>query len=195
MPANGWRTTWPVNNHKAFWRGQEWRIVKASYASISTNVPRVAQRFIWVGEKPHKHDRVELHYENTDGTLKLPDGLKEMLVKINLDVERDFTDIRDFAAMYELLVNTGEKIDVIHFCSNEVHSIREIVSCLVKISRRRIEIVKNDAFVRPNDLLYQRGSDRRLLSLGFRRQHSLDQTLEWMYEDGLRNRETGVKNA
>ena len=128
---------------------------------------------IGVGQKPHfLVPKIVQHFRERQPFIELG----------NIDVERDFSDIRDIAANYMLLIHTDKKCDVVHFCSNETYSIKQIISMLEEISNHKIDVRMNPQCGREKDLLYQRGSDTRVLSLGFVRRYSMRDTLEWMYK-------------
>lgn len=100
----------------------------------------------------------------------------------NIDVRRDFVDIRDVALVYRRLMTVDNPPDVLHIASNRTWSISEIIDCLSMISGHTIDVRVNPAFVRANDLLFQQGDDSRMRSLGITCRYSMEDTLRWMYE-------------
>lgn len=84
----------------------------------------------------------------------------------NLDVERDFLDVRTVASIYATLLRCGQPSEaVVNLCSGRTHSLREIVSLLQDITGHEIEVVTNPAFVRDNDIRRLVGCNARLRSL------------------------------
>jgi nucleoside-diphosphate-sugar epimerase len=127
---------------------------------------------IGVGQAPHfLVPKIVSHFRDSAAVIQLG----------NIEVERDFIDIRDIVSMYEILIYHDTSYDVIHFSNDETHSIREILQTMKIVSGHNIEVNTDPALVRPNDLLYQRGSNQRIKSLGYVRRHSLEDTLTWMY--------------
>ena len=100
----------------------------------------------------------------------------------NIDVRRDFVDIRDAVRVYRRLMTVENPPDVLHIARNRAWSISEIIDLLTTISGHRLEVRVNPAFIRPNDLLFQQGDDTRMRGLGVVCRHEMEDTLRWMYE-------------
>lgn len=100
----------------------------------------------------------------------------------NVDVHRDFSDIRDVADMYRLVITAPDVPPVIQFCSGSTWSIREIIAALEKITGHSLRIAVNPALIRNNDLMHQQGSRGLLDRLGHRSRYPMEDTLRWMYE-------------
>lgn len=99
----------------------------------------------------------------------------------NIDVERDFVDIRDIASMYHTLIVGECPYNIVHFSNDDTHSIREILKIMTELSDHKIDVKINPKFVRSNDLLYQRGKNNRIKNLGYSRQYSFFETMRWLY--------------
>lgn len=66
-------------------------------------------------------------------------GLAEPVIHVgNLDVYRDFTDVRDVVEAYRLLLEKGRSGEVYNVGSGKDHSIRQILAELIKISTKAI---------------------------------------------------------
>jgi nucleoside-diphosphate-sugar epimerase len=103
----------------------------------------------------------------------------------NVNIRRDFSDIRDVAEMYRLVVTAPEAPPVIQFCSGITWSIQEIIAILEKITGRALRIELNPALARSNDLMRQQGSRALLDQLGHKSKYSMEDTLRWMYESAV----------
>jgi nucleoside-diphosphate-sugar epimerase len=102
----------------------------------------------------------------------------------NLDVARDFSDVRDVAATYLRLVEADAAGSVVNVCSGRASSLRRILDTLRSITGHSIDVRVNPAFVRLNDPKLVRGSTDRLDQLvGGRELHDLDSTLGWMIDE------------
>lgn len=101
----------------------------------------------------------------------------------NIEVRRDFVDIRDAVQVYRRLVDAVSPPSLLQIASNRTASITEIIDTLERIAGFRPEIRFNPAFARPNDLLFQQGDDSRLRALGVQCQHTLEDTLHWIYTE------------
>lgn len=81
----------------------------------------------------------------------------------NLDIERDFLDVRAVSSLYADLVQCeAVDADVINLCSGQASSLREIVARLTRITGHEMELVTNPAFVRGNDIQRLVGDNARL---------------------------------
>jgi nucleoside-diphosphate-sugar epimerase len=102
----------------------------------------------------------------------------------NIDVERDFSDVRGVAEAYARLVaEPGAIGGTFNICSGEGRSLRSIIEMAEAISGHRMQISVNPAFVRPNEVSCLYGSNKRLLQLvGDLNMPPFDDTLRWMIE-------------
>jgi nucleoside-diphosphate-sugar epimerase len=98
----------------------------------------------------------------------------------NTDVARDYTDVRDLAAMYALLLEAKSPHECLNLCNGVAVSIATLIERLSAITGHSIRKLVNPSFVRQNDVTYACGATDRLRTLGFQWKHSLDATLEWM---------------
>lgn len=84
----------------------------------------------------------------------------------NLDVWRDFSDVRMVAQAYRKLLESDRAIDkTVNICSGSTHSLREILAMAEKISGHTLEIKVNPAFVRENEVKTLSGDTSRLAQL------------------------------
>lgn len=101
----------------------------------------------------------------------------------NLDVERDFSDVRVIARCYARLLEEGRPGDVYNVCSGHVYSLKDILTMMAGIAGHMPEIRVNPAFVRANEVRRLYGSRRLLESvIGSIGDIPLAETLRWMYE-------------
>lgn len=103
----------------------------------------------------------------------------------NLDVSRDFYDVRCVAEAYKRLAMSEPTSPVINVCSGQEHSLRMVLELMTKISGHHLEVRVNPDFVRANEVKRLKGDNRRLLAeVGALPAISLEDTLRWMYETG-----------
>ena len=99
----------------------------------------------------------------------------------NLDVSRDFSDVRDVVDAYVRLLESDVRGQRINICSGHAVSLREIISLMEGIARYRINVEVNPAFIRANEIPVLRGDNQRLLAAtGFAPRQDLKHTLEDM---------------
>lgn len=99
----------------------------------------------------------------------------------NLDVERDFSDVRDVAALYGQLCQVRPVGETVNVCSGVTTSLRTIVDMVSDLSGVRFELQSDASFVRSHEVRRLSGSNQKLRSLldqvAFR---PLKDTIDWM---------------
>ena len=99
----------------------------------------------------------------------------------NLDVWRDFSDVRAVAVAYRRLIECRPVGCTVNVCSGLTYSLREVVSMVSVLSGHSLEISVNPAFVRHNEVTTLGGNPARLRELiGPWESPHLTQTLVWM---------------
>ncbi len=100
----------------------------------------------------------------------------------NIDVYRDFSDVRTVANAYARLLDGGKPGEVYNVCSGVSYSIQDMLELLADIAGYEIAVEVNPAFERANEVKRLQGSNRRLVAaIGELEQIPLADTLEWMY--------------
>ncbi len=96
----------------------------------------------------------------------------------NLNVIRDFLDVRDVVSAYELLLEKGKSGNVYNVCSGQGNSIIEIIEMFSVISGIKISTCTDPKLIRPNDILKIIGSNKKLKDdTGWQRNYTLLETL------------------
>ncbi len=110
----------------------------------------------------------------------------------NLDVARDFSDVRDIATAYLKLFEIPHTSDIVNLCSGQVTALEQIVRAMNEIAGYEIEVRVNPDFVRANEIKVLGGDNRKLKNLtDFVPTIPLTQTLQAMYFSGhTRHEET-----
>jgi nucleoside-diphosphate-sugar epimerase len=99
----------------------------------------------------------------------------------NLDVWRDFSDVRSLVAAYRGLVEAKPTGQTVNVSSGVTHSLREVIQLCEDISGHSIRVEVNPAFVRASEVKTLCGDNSRLKSLVADWQTPpLRETLEWM---------------
>ena len=102
----------------------------------------------------------------------------------NLDVARDFSDVRTvvdaYARLLETLAAIGETFNV---CSGQAISLRSLVEMISRLSGHELDVKVNPAFVRANEVQTLSGSAAKLESvIGPLKRVPLEETLSWMLQ-------------
>lgn len=104
----------------------------------------------------------------------------------NIDVYRDFSDVRTVVNAYARLLEAGQPGEVYNVCSGVVYSIQDMLELLAGIAGYTIAVDVNPAFVRRNEVKRLLGSNRHLVeTIGELERYPLADTLEWMYRAQL----------
>ena len=87
------------------------------------------------------------------------------LVTGDLDVTRDFTDVRDTVRAYRLLLEKGENGEVYNICSGLERSLRSLVELMLQIAGVQAELQKTTARLRPTEQRRVVGDPRKIHAL------------------------------
>lgn len=80
-------------------------------------------------------------------------GIREPIIQVgNLDVKRDFSDVRDIVRGYLHLVQNGVKGEIYNIGSGKSYAIRELLSYMAGISPKMIEVKLDPSKLRPMDI-------------------------------------------
>ena len=105
---------------------------------------------------------------------------KDMIELGNLDVARDFSDIRDVVSAYLKLIEQGCE-GTFNLCSGRPVSLSSVLALCEKLSGRKLKVTVNPDFVRSNEVKLLYGDDSKLKeAVGDYRAYDFEQTLEWM---------------
>jgi GDP-4-dehydro-6-deoxy-D-mannose reductase len=106
-------------------------------------------------------------------------GLQEPTLRVgNLQVKRDFTDVRDMVRGYHLLLQKGKPGEIYHLSSSKAYSLKEVLRIILRFTPIKIKISANPTW-RPTDipLLIGNSSKARRLT-GWRPTIALEKSLE-----------------
>ncbi len=79
-------------------------------------------------------------------------GLKEPIIKVgNLNVKRDFTDVRDVVRAYYLLIQNGNKGESYNVGSGKSIEINTILKNILSLSDSKIKVFIDESKIRPTD--------------------------------------------
>jgi len=99
----------------------------------------------------------------------------------NLDVSREFNDVRDVANIYRLLLSSAFNSGVVNVCSGKPISLSKVISLMDEICREKMHVITNPEFVRDNEIKCLSGDPHNLERLiDFQFQYTLEDTLRWM---------------
>lgn len=102
----------------------------------------------------------------------------------NLDVARDFSDVRNVATLYRRLLEAPAAVgQTFNVCSGQAWSLNDVLTMVREISGHDFEVRVNPAFVRQNEVKTLLGSRAKLDAVvGEVPEIALRDTLRWMLE-------------
>ena len=101
----------------------------------------------------------------------------------NVNVEREFLDVRSVAEVYVRLLESPLQSEVLNIASGVGRTLRSIIDDLTRITGHRIATEVNSALVRNDEVVRLVGSNERLQQvLGALTYTDLEETLRWMLE-------------
>lgn len=117
--------------------------------------------------------KIVSHFARSERTIELG----------NIDVWRDYSDVRDIARGYGALVEDGRPGEVFNLCSGVGWSVREVLELMRQIAGYEIEVRVNPAFVRASEIRRLVGSQGALERRAGRFERiPLIDTLRWMLD-------------
>ncbi|WP_313570823.1 GDP-mannose 4,6-dehydratase [Pantoea piersonii] len=102
----------------------------------------------------------------------------------NIDVWRDFSDVRYLVKSYAALLRSNAFNQIVNVASGEMHSLREVINLCEELTGHHIQIEVNPKFVRANEIkklcgdvtLLNQITDQKMQKIPLR------ETLKWMLE-------------
>ncbi|HEX2612285.1 MAG TPA: GDP-mannose 4,6-dehydratase [Fibrobacteria bacterium] len=142
----------------------------------------VARPFSVTG--PHQPEKFVLSsIASQIASTELNDG-ETVIYTGNLDVSRDYLDVRDMARAMALLMKRGAAGESYNVCSGKVRTIRDLVQFLIQLSGCPIEIRIDPALERAVDIPLLAGSPEKFMDLtGWKPMISLEDSLRDLYSE------------
>jgi GDP-4-dehydro-6-deoxy-D-mannose reductase len=111
--------------------------------------------------------------------IQIERGAQEPVLTVgNIDVERDFTDVRDVVRAYVLLMQKGKRGEVYNVCRGEAVSLRRILDIYITQARKVITARQDPGKLRPVDICRLVGDNRKIRrATGWEPRIPLEQTL------------------
>lgn len=101
----------------------------------------------------------------------------------NLDIVRDFSDVRFVAEVYKRLMECNSAAEIVNICSGQGVSLTEVIKKMNEIAGYEISVKVNQDFVRKNEIRSLIGSNKKLRTfIGDLEAYPFEETLRWMFE-------------
>ncbi len=100
----------------------------------------------------------------------------------NIDVARDFSDVRDVVSYYQSLLDHPDAVgQTFNLCSGKSIKLRDVITIAEQLSGRQLRLTHDQDLMRPNEISDLYGDPSKLEKLiGKIARISLRDTLEWM---------------
>jgi len=110
-------------------------------------------------------------------------GVQDPTVNVgNLNVIRDFLDVRDVVSAYLKIMSTGKKSEIYNVCSGEGITLSKVLEELIAVSSLKHIAVQTDKSIRrKTDITCIVGDNTKLKKLGWKRIYSLYDMLQRSY--------------
>ncbi|NCN45677.1 MAG: hypothetical protein COU63_03220 [Candidatus Pacebacteria bacterium CG10_big_fil_rev_8_21_14_0_10_36_11] len=149
-------------------------LASAYYASHNLNIVRT-RSFNHIGEYQPKGFVIPDFVSQI--TQEIEKGLKKELRVGNIDVSRDFTDVKDVVKAYALLMEKGEAGEVYNIGSGRDVTLREILEKLQQLANKEFKIVADESKNRTGETDRVTADIAKIESLGWEPTIPLDTTL------------------
>jgi len=94
---------------------------------------------------------------------RIEKGRQEPIIRVgNLEIQRDFSDVRDVARAYFILMENAKKGEIYNVCSGRIRSLREILDKLLSFSSKPIEIQVDSHRLRKVDIFHLGGDNSKI---------------------------------
>jgi len=117
--------------------------------------------------------------------IEIRKGLRKPLISTgDIDVTRDFTDVRDVVQAYLLLLERGRSGEAYNVCSGAEHSIRDVLQRLLELAGVQAAVERDPSRLRRAEQRRMCGSPRKIEhDTGWTRRFSLDNSLQDVLHD------------
>ncbi len=111
--------------------------------------------------------------------VQISQGKAESVLYVgNIEVERDFLDVRDVATAYYGLLMFGKTAEIYNVCSGKGRKLKDIIATASKLLGVNVEIRIDETRLRPNEVASIVGDNKKIKNeLGWLPTYSLEQTI------------------
>ena len=101
----------------------------------------------------------------------------------NLDVSRDFSDVKDVSKSYVKLLKSSVHSEIFNICSMKMHSLENIILNMEEIAGYKIAVTVNPLFTRDNEIKRLSGDNSKLNeAIDYKPETPILSTLRDMFE-------------
>lgn len=117
--------------------------------------------------------------------LRIRNGLQAPGIEVgDIDVSRDFLDVRDVLNAYFHLLEHGRDGEIYNVCSGREYRIRELIEQMAQIANLKVELIQDQTRLRPSEQRRVVGSSQKLQEhTGWKPSISMTDTLQSALSD------------
>jgi GDP-4-dehydro-6-deoxy-D-mannose reductase len=117
--------------------------------------------------------------------IEIRNGRRDPVIRTgDIDVTRDFTDVRDVVRAYLLLLDQGRSGEAYNVCSGSERSVRHVLSRLLELAAVNARVEQDPSRLRRNEQRRMCGSNRKLRrDTGWSPEISLDTSLRHILDN------------
>lgn len=112
--------------------------------------------------------------------VEIEKGIKDPVILTgNIDVVRDFSDVRDVSKAYHLLLQKGKKGEVYNVGSGKGYNLKELLAKLIDYAKIKIQIKQDPSKIRPVEIVELVADTSKIVKdTGWKSNYSIDRTIE-----------------
>lgn len=117
-------------------------------------------------------------------TAKIELGLSAPQIKVgNLDVTRDYTDVRDTVKAYLVIIERGNPGQPYNVCSGKGYQLKDLLETITSFCSKKIKVVSDPSRLRPVDIPILIGSPKKIQTdTGWVPDIKIEKTLRDLYD-------------
>jgi len=101
----------------------------------------------------------------------------------NLNIIREFSDVRDVANIYLKLFESPAHSAVVNICTGKAYQLNDLLEMMEAIAGYSISVKQNPLYMRDNEIMVLRGSREKLASMiSYQPRYTLPETLQDMFD-------------
>lgn len=116
---------------------------------------------------------VEIETDEGEGEMRVGD----------LEVIRDFVDVRDMVEAYRLLMERGQAGEIYNAAPGRPRTVRSVLDMMIGMSSADIDVVVAPELFRPNNISVSRNDSTKLRDLGWQPDIGIEQTVAEVMEE------------
>lgn len=111
---------------------------------------------------------------------KIERKMQNPIIKVgNLDVARDFSDVRDIVVAYGMALEKCKSGEIYNICSSKAYKIKELLNMMISMSNVKIKIDTEKNRLRGSDIPYAQGDNTKFCKqTGWKPKIKIEQTLK-----------------